>query len=177
MIEQQKEMGNEHIRQVALQMMTAARTAPKARGVDNLEIAAVTGEDIARLAERMEALVAAGEAPAFFRRDAGNILQAGAIVLIGTRNAILGLNCGWCGHPTCTDKTEKAPAAPCAFNMNDLGIAIGSAVSVASNCRVDSRVMYSVGVVAKQLHLLPDCHAILAIPISATAKSPFFDRG
>lgn len=175
MIETQTDTRNETLRQIALLMMNAARTAPKARGIDNLEIAVLTGEDITRLADQLK-VMSATPGQGFFARDAENILQAGAVVLVGTRNVVMNLNCAWCGFPTCADKIREAPATPCAFNMNDLGIAVGSAVSVAADHRVDSRVMFSVGVAAKAMNLLSGCHAILAVPVSATGKSPFFDR-
>lgn len=175
MIEIQADTRDEALRQTAALMMNAARTAPKARGIDNLEIAMLTGDDITRLSDKLKEM---SDEPGrgFFARDGENILQAGAVVLIGTRNVVMSLNCGWCGFPTCADKIRQAPQAPCAFNMNDLGIAVGSAVAVAADHRADCRVMYSAGVAAMAMKLLPDCHAILAIPVSATGKSPFFDR-
>jgi uncharacterized ferredoxin-like protein len=111
----------------------------------------------------------------FMLRDAENILQAEAIILIGSRTKVQGLNCGYCGVPTCEEKL-KNEAMPCAINMVDLGIAVGSAVSTASDLRVDNRVMFSVGFAIKELGYLPECHSIYAIPISASSKNPFFDR-
>lgn len=175
MIEHQEQLRDESLRHTALQMANAARTAPKACGIDNLEIAVVTGDEIVRLSGRMKELaVTLGRA--FFARDGENILQAGAIVLIGTRNVVMNLNCALCGFPTCADKVKQAPKAPCAFNMHDLGLAVGSAVAVAADNRADSRVMYSAGIAAQHLEMLEKCHAIFAIPVSATGKSPFFDR-
>lgn len=175
MIETQSQTSNESLRQIALMMMNAARTAPKARGIDNLEIIVLTGDDIVRLSNKLHELgVSSGLG--YFVRDGENILQAGAVVLIGTSNKVMGLDCGLCGFQTCAEKAKQTPKSPCAFNMNDLGIAIGSAVSVAANHRADCRVMYSAGVATKAIGLLTDCHAILAIPISATGKNPFFDR-
>ncbi|MCH5304919.1 MAG: ferredoxin [Rikenella sp.] len=175
MIEMQTEIGEETLRQVAALMMNAARTAPKARGVDRLEIALLTGDDRLRLAGKLREM---GEESgrSFFIRDAENIAQAGAVVLIGSRYEPLGLNCGWCGFATCEAKALQAPAAPCAFNTNDLGIAVGSAVSVAADHRTDCRVLYSAGAAALAMNLLPGCRAVLALPLSATAKNPFFDR-
>ncbi len=175
MIETETDLRNATLRQVAQLMMNAARTAPKARGVDHLELALLTGDTIGRLADRLVEM-SAGPGRGFFARDGANIRQAGAVVLFGTRRATLGLDCGWCGFPTCAAKEQQAPEAPCAFNMNDLGIAVGSAVSVAADHRVDCRVMYSVGVAARDLDLLPGCHAVLGVPLSAGGKNPFFDR-
>ncbi|WP_294596457.1 DUF2148 domain-containing protein [uncultured Rikenella sp.] len=175
MIETETELRNVTLRQVALLMMNAARTAPKARGVDHLELALLTGDEIGRLADRLVEL-SVRPGCGFFARDGENIRRAGAVVLFGTHRAPLGLDCGWCGYPACAAKELQAPEAPCAFNMNDLGIAVGSAVSVAADHRVDCRVMYSVGVAARDLDLLPGCHAVLGVPLSAGGKSPFFDR-
>lgn len=172
MITNEKESRATHLMVVAHAMMTAARTAPKAKGSDMLEIVTVTGEDIKRLSEKMVELSPILEKK-FFLRDADNILSAEAVVLIGTRRMNQGLNCGYCGYKTCSDKPS---VVPCAFTMNDLGIAIGSAVSVAADSRVDSRVMYSVGVAAMEMGLFDECHAVMGIPISSTGKSPFFDR-
>ncbi|MBQ4279692.1 MAG: ferredoxin [Rikenellaceae bacterium] len=174
MIQFEETSRDEHLLGVAREMMTAARTAPKACGVDNLQIAVVTGDDLVPLATRMRELSTLPQR-GFFARDADNLMQAGAAVLIGTRIEVLRLNCGLCGFATCALKAEQ-PDMPCAFNMNDLGIAVGSAAAIAADHRVDTRVMYSVGVAAGQLGLMPGCKAIFAILLSATGKNPFFDR-
>jgi len=174
MLENENNTRQEYIRSVALQMMAAARTAPKSRGVDNLEITVATGETKDTLATRMEEL-APVTGHQFFVRDAGNIRKAGAVVLIGTRIGVMGLDCGFCGFATCAEKLDKE-LVPCVFNTNDMGIAVGSAVSKAADCRVDSRVMYSAGFVAIEMGLIPGCTAVLAIPVSVSGKSPFFDR-
>ena len=88
----------------------------------------------------------------------------------------MNLNCGYCGFPTCAEK-DKHKDLPCALPLNDLGIAIGSACATAADFRVDSRVMFSAGIAAMELGWLgSECKAAYAIPISATSKSPFFDR-
>lgn len=172
MIYQENETRTADLLTVAQAMMRAARTAPKAKGKDMLEIATVTGDSIKELSAKMVELSPIVDKK-FFLRDAANILNAEAVVLIGTRLHIHSLNCGYCGFSTCGAKPD---GVPCAFVMNDLGIAIGSAASVAADNRVDSRVMYSVGVAAMALEMMPRCHAVLAIPISCSGKSPFFDR-
>ncbi|MEM3904925.1 MAG: ferredoxin domain-containing protein, partial [Sulfolobales archaeon] len=54
-------------------------------------------------------------------------------------------------------------------------IAVGSAFKTASNMNVDNRIMFSVGVAAQELGLI-DCDYVLGIPLSTTAKNPYFDR-
>jgi uncharacterized ferredoxin-like protein len=174
MLINERDTRGERLLQVANEMMTAARTAPKGKGFDIIEVAMVTGETIGLLSKAMlEYSEKTGLK--FILRDAENILHAEAIILIGTKQKIQSLNCGYCGFETCAEKNEF-PDVPCAINTVDVGIALGSACSVAADHRVDCRVMFSVGRVAQELDLLPGCSSIYGIPISSTSKNPFFDR-
>lgn len=176
MIINEKEIKEAQVLEVGKQMMLAARTAPKGKGVDNLEVVLVSGSDLTILADSMEAGVQR-HGRMFFLRDAANIRVAQAVVILGTRLCTMGLNCGYCGYPTCDAKILAGSQFPCAFPINDLGIAIGSACATAADHRVDTRVMFSAGVAAMELGWLgPDVKAAFAIPISATSKNPFFDR-
>jgi uncharacterized ferredoxin-like protein len=174
MLINERETRNERLLQVAYDMMTAARTAPKGKGIDIIEVALITNDTIHQLSEAMfEYSEKTGFK--FISRDAENILQAVAIILIGTRQQTQNLNCGYCGFETCAAKNEF-PAIPCSINAVDVGIAIGSACSVAADHRVDSRVMFSVGRVAQEIGWMPGCSNIYGIPISCSSKNPFFDR-
>ncbi len=157
---------------VAKQMMTAARTAPKGKGVDIIEIITLTDSDIIAVSEEMKRL-SDETGMKFLLRDSDNIQQADAMIVIGTRQAVQGLNCAYCGFKTCN---EKPNTTPCAINSIDVGIAVGSACAKAADLRVDSRVMFSAGWAVERLGLLPGCHQCIAIPISASSKNPFFDR-
>ena len=172
MIQNERDCRHEHVLDVARQMLTAARTAPKGKGIDVIEAALVTGEDIKKLSEKMVAMVEE-HGMKFFLRDADNILQAECVIIIGTREQAQGLNCGHCGYPTCAGRPE---GVPCAVNSVDVGIAIGSACATASDLRLDTRVMFSAGMAAQRLGMLGDCKCVMAIPVSASSKNPFFDR-
>ena len=77
---------SERILHAAMQMLTAARTAPKGRGAATMEAALLTGDDIERLASEMDRMVAEeGKAP-FFSRAAGCLRKSEAVILIGSRN-------------------------------------------------------------------------------------------
>lgn len=172
MIVNERDARHEHVLQVARQMMTAARTAPKGKGIDIIEVALIADESIKKLSDTMIAMVEE-HGLKFFLRDADNILNAECVVLIGTREKAQGLNCGHCGFDTCAGRSE---GVPCVLNSIDVGIAIGSACATASDMRVDTRVMFSAGLAAQRLNWLNECKMVMAIPVSASSKNPFFDR-
>ena len=161
--------------QVASLMAAAARTAPKTRGIDNIKVVAIDDPTArATLVNKMRELAKVENRP-WFARDAEGVATAPAIVAIGVVSNSAGLNCGSCGHVTC-EALEQADGV-CAFNSIDLGIAASSAAAVAADCRVDTRLMFSVGRACLALNWLGDqVHQALGIPLSITGKSPFFDR-
>ncbi len=161
------------IQQITNCLMIAAQTAPKGRGIDCLAIKTISEQEKNDIIVMMEK-IGADENASFFLRDAENIWQSDAIILIGCKPDARGLNCGLCGYPYCA---EKPQTQPCVFNITDLGIAIGSAVSAASQFKVDNRVMYSAGKAAMELHILgKEITCIFAIPLSVSSKSIYFDR-
>ncbi|MEG1748701.1 MAG: DUF2148 domain-containing protein [Tannerellaceae bacterium] len=172
MIQNERDSRHEQVLLAARQMMLAARTAPKGKGVDIIEVAMVTEGDITCLSKELIRL-SVETGLKFMTRDAENLLQAEAVVIIGTRQQTHGLNCGHCGYATCTRKPE---AVPCAINTVDVGIAIGSACATAADLRLDTRVMFSAGLAAQRLGMLGGCTCVMAIPVSASSKNPFFDR-
>jgi uncharacterized ferredoxin-like protein len=161
---------------IAKKMAIAARTAPKARGIDNTEIAIAEDMDINLIAEKMDEISNEKNLP-FFSRDAQNLRNASTLLLIGTKINPINLPfCGLCGMENCENK-NKHPEIPCTFNTTDLGIATSSAASVAMDNRVDNRIMYTIGMAVKELGLMGnDVKIIYGIPLSAKGKNIFFDR-
>ncbi|MBR4994708.1 MAG: ferredoxin [Alistipes sp.] len=174
MIYNERELRGQSVRMLAEAVMTAARTAPKAKGRDLVEVAMITDEHIEELSQNMLAL-SEESGMKFLLRDAANVLQAEAIIVIGVKEKGFpcGLNCGYCGYAACEAKPE---ATPCAMNSVDVGIAIGAACSKIADLRLDSRVMFSAGWAAKRMNVIPDADLTFAIPLSASSKNPFFDR-
>lgn len=165
------------LEQVAQLMCLAARTAPKAKGVDQVDTLILKEPaDIAKLTAGMRAIAEKNPAWAFFDRDANCLEKAdGPVVIIGTKKGNLGMNCGFCGFPTCADLVKAGGA--CAVTAGDLGIAIGSAVSVAAQHKADNRVMFSIGKTAVDQKLFDeDIKIAYGMPLSAHGKNPFFDR-
>ncbi|HHU69794.1 MAG TPA: hypothetical protein GXZ31_05790 [Thermoanaerobacterales bacterium] len=160
-------------------MTISARTAPKGKGQDFIEIKIIDGEDLERMADEMFKY---GEETGKenYDRDADNIRNSDAVFLISLNEAkALGLNCGACGFPKCSELTIKEgpefDGGICAWRLVDLGIALGSAVKTAGILNVDNRIMYRVGVIAKRLGLIKG-EIVIGVPLSATGKNIYFDR-
>jgi uncharacterized ferredoxin-like protein len=173
----EEEIRDQSVYEMANQIMIAARTAPKAKGIDNLVIAKIDKEQIDLVAKEMKELVINKAAGDFFIRDADNILKSDCVILIGTKIKPLGIqHCGLCGFNNCEEK-GKFKNVPCQYNISDLGIAIGSAVSKACDLRLDNRIMRSVGKAVQVLGILgEEVKIIYGIPLSSSPKNIFFDR-
>ena len=155
---------SEVIKLVAELMVASAKTAPKARGVDNVVSVVLTSrEEIKILAKKMEELAEIhGD---FFKRDAESIRNSDAVVIIGCKITNLGLK-----------KPETLKFDPDYVNsLVNLGVAMGSAVKTASLLNIDNRIMYSVGIAALELKIL-DVDVAYGIPLSARSKNIYFDR-
>lgn len=161
---------------VAELMMSAARTAPKGSGKDKVITMTLTDEDKDLLAENMD-LLGDEYDEAFIHRDAQNVRDSICVVIIGVGQEPFGLdNCSNCGFKNCAEMIKAG--ANCAFNITDLGIAVGSAVSVCADHRIDNRVMYSAGKGALKMGIIPEnVRVCYGIPLFVGAKSIYFDRG
>lgn len=161
----------------AKQMCLAAQTAPKACGRDSVVTGIVADDEIKTLTAEMRRIQSETEGcRPIFARDADLIDQCAAVVLIGVKHQVRGLvPCGLCGHENCA--VTVSGGGHCCFDDIDLGIAIGSAASVAADLRADNRVLYSAGVAAMNLKLLGEnVGTIMAIPVSYAARNIFFVR-
>jgi uncharacterized ferredoxin-like protein len=169
------------IETVAKIMLVSARTAPKAKGEDEIFTGIVTSDEKEKIAKEMEIIGERGDSYKFFKRDAQNVRDSESVILIGLNfKKPVGVNCGACGYDCSTilkqKKHEIDYSGPvCVIRAIDLGIAVGSLVSVAKELGVDNRVMYSIGVAAKKLGLM-EAQIILGIPLSVKGKNIFFDR-
>lgn len=173
----------EAILETAKFMLLAARTAPKTGGIDDVLTLIVHGEEKDNIAGKMEE-IAEKRKIEHFKRDAKNVRDSEAVILIGVRGSkSVGLNCAACGYRSCKEFEEAKKelgedffGPTCIFKALDLGIALGSAVKTASVLNVDNRVMYRVGTAALKLKLLPEATVIMGIPLSAKGKNIYFDR-
>ncbi len=180
MLLNEKDFKNEGVKMAALLMAESARTAPKSKGEDVIEIVYVDGEEMEKIAAQMEKMAEGGDKD--FIRDAESVRRSQAILLMGAKgDKTVGVNCQACGFESCSEfkKAERGGerfiGPNCAFRMIDLGIALGSAVKVSAMLGVDTRIMYRIGIAAKKLGMI-DADVVMGIPLSALGKSPYFDR-
>ena len=172
---------------LAKAMAVAARTAPKARGVDAIETLVVFGEDLDSLAQAMEKHGENTNTNGIFKRDAGSVRKSHAVLLVGLKDLRpkkmdKPLNCGACGYGDCAGflRAEKKegkdfPGPVCLFHAMDLGIALSSACALAARFHVDNRMMYTIGGPARKLGWM-ESQIIIGIPLSCTGKNIYFDR-
>ena len=160
--------------QTAEMMLVAARTAPKACGMDLIETIILDGEDKAKLTTTMREMGKEAN-KAFFIRDASNIDACHCVVIIGTSVTPRRLNCGLCGAVSCFDASGKGLS--CAMSVTDLGIAVGSAATTAMDHRMDNRIMFSVGMAALKLKLFSNnVKVCYGMGLATKGKNVFFDR-
>ena len=178
MIYNSTEMEKEALFNTAARMCAAARTAPKAKGLDSIVCYTLTKKDKNRLADKMEEIgirLFGDEKAAWYIRDAANVRDSQAVVLIGIRKDYRGImHCGLCGFEDCHACREAGGV--CGHLLVDLGIAASSAVSVAAHDNVDNRIMWSVGKAASEMEDLESGLSWLGIPLSISGKNIFFDR-
>jgi len=176
MIYKSDSVEKEALFEVAKLMAAAARTAPKAKGIDTILTMIIDGEEKDAVANEMRRVAGDNENLASFKRDAGNVDASEYVVVLAVVDKPAGLTvCSACGFDTCGAAAKAG--VPCVFNISDLGTAAGSACAVASHHWIDNRMMYTVGNAVKNLDLFgTEIRMSLGIPISATGKSIFFDR-
>lgn len=176
------------IEMVAELMALSARTAPKGRGQDSIQIRVVVEEELLKLSKETARLGLARDIK-FYQRDAINLEKSDACVLIAVKaKDHAGLNCGGCGFPSCQEMLEAQNrfleaegdlpfrGPNCAIKLADLGIALGSAAKTASLHNVDNRIMFSVGAAALSLGWMEGCLVAFGLPLKASGKNIYFDR-
>jgi len=114
MAEEYNSIQEHALKNAAELMCVAARTAPKARGRDNLVITILEKKEKKQVIKKMLEIAERDFLPSC-ARDAGNIQNTDYMVVIGTKKRTVGLNCGYCGNKTCKEleKTNGVCAISC----------------------------------------------------------------
>jgi uncharacterized ferredoxin-like protein len=161
------------IKAAAEMMAISARTAPKAKGEDLIELRILYNKDVEVLGKAMVKFGEDEKEP-MWKRDGNCVLKSDAVLLIGVRDPLA----NGVKKPSVPPKikgdlfAEDERVKKCI----DLGIALGSAAKTASILNLDNRIMWRPGEMARRNGLLPKALVIIAIPVSAHGKSIYFDR-
>lgn len=164
------------IMRVADAMATAIKTAPKGHGLDDVVAIIIDGEDKDRVSDEMRNVYKT-KGYGFFLRDARVVEKATCMVLVGAKKKKTGLGdmCGLCGFENCIENGRAG--ARCSIVLTDLGIAMGSAVSIAADNRIDNRVLFSAGKAAMNIDIFDGkVDLCYGIPLYSGSKSVYFDR-
>jgi len=170
-----KALEKDSLYQVAQLMCLAARTAPKGGGVDAITTAVVSKDTKDSLAAEMRKIGKENNMKAY-SLNSEQVDESEFVVLMGAKlKRYMIKTCNFCGYEGC--KENKKANGICAVGVGDLGIAIGSAASVAGRHHADSRIMFTIGKAALRLKLLGDDVKIAyGIPLSAKGKNIYFDK-
>lgn len=181
----------------------AAFTAPKAGGVDQIEVEIVYGKaEQDAIANKMEELAKANPKnrlwKPMFKSEAVMVREADCILILGNFRAAqtpIDLACGLCGGVSNCDRVyqarvnrygqiDLADSEPrgtiingplCCMRTTDFGFAIGSVLYLANRLFVDARPFMSVGVAARHLGYCPNSEIVVGIPLATLSKNPMVD--
>lgn len=182
-------------REVALQVAklaaAAAFRAPQVSGRLKLQAEIVTGEDLAPIVDFFEAVHPISPVMYFDYQSLKYFLdkdEAPPLLLLGadmTRSE-LGWDCGACGFETCAAfnayaKQNRSRAMlwggpTCNWKLIDFAAACDFACAAVAQHRHDCRAMGTVGAAAAGVGYLPDCSALIGIPIGPAGDLIYFSR-
>jgi len=167
-------------------MALAARTAPKGKGTDMLEIRVLAKKDMKKLAARLEKLGKEKDIGFFLRmqepRRLGRLCPYRLPGRRSRRHQLRRLRVCDCADFTKALRKKSKRETPFAGPTASSAWPTSASRSVQQSrpprfITWTNRVMYSGGVAARDLCLFSkDCTVVYAIPLSATGKNIFFDR-
>lgn len=164
-------------------MAASAKTAPKSKGKDDLEIKFFNGDELKTAIEFMQTdeyiQRTTGKKEFFIDSDAEVLKNCDGVLAIGVKSKrAMNMNCGKCGCKNCLEfnkRVLKKEDVNCIFKILDLGFATSSACKIASDLNIDNRVMYDIGE-SIRIKFLKECDVVLGIAISIKGNNIFFDR-
>jgi len=187
--------GREAAREAVLQAtnlaVAAAYRAPQLTARLDLKTEVVTGEDIAPIVEFFEAAYPLSPVMYFDYHSLKYFLDRGdppPIILLGadlTRSE-MGWDCGACGFETCAkfnaySKKNRSKSAlwggpSCNWKVLDFAAACDFACAAIAQYRLDCRAMGTLGGAASGAGFLPDCSAVIGIPVGPPGDFIWFSR-
>ncbi|MEW6266361.1 MAG: DUF2148 domain-containing protein [Thermodesulfobacteriota bacterium] len=186
-----RDAAREAVLEAAKLAAAAAYKAPQLTSQLNLRTEIVTGEDQAPIIEFYGEIAPISPVMYFDYETIRHFLDKGetiALLLLGADLTFseLGWDCGACGFATCAEfnKYAKANKSPgllwsgpsCQWKLMDWAAACDFACAALSQIRVDNRAMATCGAAAAATGFLPDCSALLGIPIGPPGENIYYSR-
>lgn len=186
-----REAAQEAVLEAAKLGVAAAYRAPQLTGRLELKTEIVTGDDIAPIVEVFEAVHPISPVMYFDYQTLKYYLDRGVpvpILLLGAdlTRAEMGWDCGACGFESCgkfnaNAKKNKSRALlwggpSCNWKVLDFAAACDFACAAIAQYRIDCRPMGTVGGAASTAGFLPDCSAVIGIPIGPPGDFKWFSR-
>ena len=186
-----KKAAQESLMDVARLAVAAAYRAPQMTARMNLRSEIVTGEDLRPIIELFEAIIPISPVMYFDYYSYKYFLDNNEplpLLLLGAdlTKSELGWDCGACGFETCAEfnaytKKNKGRSAlwggpTCNWKLMDFAAACDFACAAVAQYRFDGRIMGTVGAAASNVGYLPDCSAVLGLPIGPLGDFNWFSR-
>jgi len=178
-----KDLKNSALETAVSLMAASAKTAPKSKGKDDLDICYFEDKELQKVTNYMGTEEFSknftGKKEFFLDSDILVLKESQGVIAIGVKaKKPLMMNCGKCGCKNCVEflKTlKKNKNVNCIFKILDLGFAVCSACKTASELNIDNRVMYDIGEAIRRLYM-QNCDIVLGIALSIKGNNIFFDR-
>ena len=186
-----KEAAREMVEQVAKLAATAAFRTPQITARLELQVEIVNGDDLLPIVEFFEAIYPIAPVMYFDYQSLKYFMDHGdspTILLLGAdvTKSELGWDCGACGFETCAQfnayaKKNKGKSMlfggpSCNWKLLDFAAASDFACAAVAQHRLDCRPMGTVGGAAASVGFLPECSAIIGIPIGPPGDFIYFSR-
>ena len=187
-----REIGQEHLLDVARHVVHAVYKAPQITGRLKIQAEIVTGEDLVPIIEGLGILARVSQFVHWDYTTFKEFYEAGnppVLVLIGADTTLseMAWNCGACGFSTCAGfnnysrenrGTGLIGGGPsCNWKIMDLSMACDWGCATAWHLNVDNRVQGSSGGVAGTLGYLPGCSSVLGLPLGPSREMVWYSRG
>jgi uncharacterized ferredoxin-like protein len=184
-------LAQEHLLDVAWQVVGAALKAPQVTARLELKTEVLTDEDILPIIELFEStadIFPLHKEVGVQYRDLIEMGEPPVFVLLGAdiTHSKTGWDCGACGFATCREfnkfSRESQPAKSmtggpsCDWLALDFGIATDYACIEAARCNVNNRICLWEGLAARALGYLEGCSVVLALPIGPFKDIWYYSR-
>ena len=184
-----KDYLQDHILEVAKNIVLAIHKAPQITGKTDIEVEIIWGKDLEPILAVLEPVAAAVRYVQWDYETIKRCYQKGespVVIGIGTKvnSSNLAWNCGACGFNTCKEFNAYAKTVgggqlggpSCNWKILDYAIACDWACASAWQNKVDNRIMGSLGFALGALNYLPNSNVKLGLALGPARDMVYYSR-